>query len=69
MYNRPVEHLCPNSILVDEQFRFRKNLTTKNATYNLINGILRALSEKLIVGEYSVTKPRLFIVVHMTFYS
>jgi len=50
MYNRPVEHLCHYSILVDEQFGFRKNLTTKKATYDLINGILCALSAKLIVG-------------------
>jgi hypothetical protein len=47
---RPVEHLCSNSIVVDEQFGFRKNLTTKKATYDLINGILCALSEKLFVG-------------------
>jgi hypothetical protein len=36
--------------LADEQFRFRTDLTTQKATYNLINGILCALSEKLIVG-------------------
>jgi hypothetical protein len=50
MYNRPVEHLCSNSILVDEQFWFRKYLTTKKATYDLINGILCTLNEKLIAG-------------------
>jgi len=35
----------------------------------LINGILCDLREKLIVGEYSVTTLRLFIVVLMIFYS
>lgn len=36
--------------MVDEQFGFRNNLTTKKATYDLINGILCAVSEKLFVG-------------------
>jgi len=36
MYNRPVAHLCCNSILVEEQFGLRKNLTIKKATYDLM---------------------------------
>jgi len=66
MYNRPVEHLCRNSSLIDEQFGFRKNLTTKKAIYDFINGILCALSEKLIVGGVFCD---LVLEVLMIFYS
>jgi hypothetical protein len=36
MYNITLRHLNDN-ILVEEQFGFRKNITTKTATYELIN--------------------------------
>jgi hypothetical protein len=39
-----------NSILVKEQFGFRKDLTTEKATYGLINDILSALNDKLFMG-------------------
>jgi hypothetical protein len=50
MYNRLLEHLSSNSILVKEQFGFRKNLATEEATYELSNEIISALNNKLIVG-------------------
>jgi hypothetical protein len=37
MYNRLLGHLNNNNLLVQEQFGFTKNLTTGNATYELIN--------------------------------
>jgi hypothetical protein len=50
IYNRLLEHLNSNNILFKEQFGFRKDLTTKKATYELINDILSALNDKIIVG-------------------
>jgi hypothetical protein len=38
-------------VLVEEHCRFRKNLTTGEATYELIIGVLSAVIDKLIVGE------------------
>jgi hypothetical protein len=50
MYNRLLEHLNNNNILVKEQFGFRKNLTTEKATYESSNEIISALNNKLLVG-------------------
>jgi hypothetical protein len=50
MYNRILRHLNINSILVGDQFGFRKNLSTKKATYELTNVILSALNNKLNVA-------------------
>jgi hypothetical protein len=44
IFNRLLEHLNCNNILVKEQFGFRKDLTTEKATYELINDILSALN-------------------------
>jgi hypothetical protein len=50
MYNPPLGHLNYNNILVEEQFGFRKNLTTVKATHELINEFVSALNDTLIVG-------------------
>jgi hypothetical protein len=50
IYKKLLGHLNDSNILVEEQFGFRKNLTTKKATYELNNEIVNALSNKLIVG-------------------
>jgi hypothetical protein len=50
MYNRVLKHLNSNSILDEEHYRFRKNLITEEATYELINELLSAVIDKLIVG-------------------
>jgi hypothetical protein len=50
MYNRVLRHLNNNNILVEEHCRFRKNLTTEEATYELINELLSAVIDRLIVG-------------------
>jgi Reverse transcriptase (RNA-dependent DNA polymerase). len=49
MYNILCGHLYSNNILVEEQFGFKKNLTTEKATYELINEIVSALNNKLIL--------------------
>jgi hypothetical protein len=43
-------HINSNNILAQEQYSFRTNSSTKLAIYNLINDILTALDNKLIVG-------------------
>ena len=40
-----------NNILVEEQFGFRRKLKTEKAIYELINEIVSAYNDKLIVGR------------------
>jgi hypothetical protein len=40
---------CNNNILTKEQFGFRHALSTDNASYHLIDNILKALNNKLLV--------------------
>jgi hypothetical protein len=51
MYNKLLGHSNDSNILVEEQSGFRKNLTTEKATYELNNGTVSVLSNKLIVGQ------------------
>ena len=51
MYNKLLGHLNESNILIEEQFGFRKNLTTEKATYEFNNEIVSALANKLIVGR------------------
>jgi hypothetical protein len=44
------QHLIDNNVLVNEQFGFRANSCTDKATYKLLNEILSALNNKLMVG-------------------
>jgi hypothetical protein len=50
MYNKLLQHLNNNKILVDEQFGFRTNSTTDRAIYKLTNEILKALYNKSVIG-------------------
>jgi hypothetical protein len=50
MYNKRLEHLNNNNILVKEQFGFRKNLTTEKANFELTNEIVSALNNRSVVG-------------------
>jgi len=43
-------HVVLNQILANEQYRFRSNLSTDNASYTLIYEILSAMNNKHIVG-------------------
>jgi len=49
MFNRLLSHLYKNNILAKEQFGFRPRASTEQAAY-MINGILKALKDKLMVG-------------------
>jgi hypothetical protein len=50
MYNKLLQHLNNNKILVDEQFGFRTNSATDRAIYKLTNEILKALNNKSKIG-------------------
>jgi hypothetical protein len=54
IYKRLIDHLT-NNILTKSKFGFKKNTSTTNATYKLINGILKALNNKRNVADYSLT--------------
>jgi uncharacterized protein YutD len=50
MFNRLCNHVNNYNILAHEQYGFRKNMSTENASYNLINNVLDALNNKFTVG-------------------
>jgi hypothetical protein len=50
IYNRLLEYLNSNNTLVKEQIRFRKELTSEKASYELRNDILSTFNDELIVG-------------------
>jgi hypothetical protein len=47
-----------NNILVNEQYGFRTNTSTEQASYMLINGILTAMNKNLVVGGIFVTSKK-----------
>jgi hypothetical protein len=49
IFNKLYHHVNHNNILVHEKFRFRKGSSTDLASYKLINNILSALNNKLLV--------------------
>ena len=49
IYKRLISHLTENNLLANEQFGFRKNVTTM-ATYALLNNIQSSLDKKWFVG-------------------
>jgi hypothetical protein len=50
IYDRLLNHIQTNNILRTEQFGFRVSLSTEKASYKLIDDILNALNNKLMVG-------------------
>ena len=49
-FNRLIHHINNNHIVVNEEFEFRKGSSTALASCNLINNLLSALNNKLLVG-------------------
>ena len=47
IYSRLYKQLCANNVLVKEQYGFRINSSTKAASYNVINEILKAINNRL----------------------
>jgi hypothetical protein len=52
MYIQLQEHLNKQSILVEDQFGFRTDSTTKKGIYNLINEVLNAINNKFVTGVF-----------------
>jgi hypothetical protein len=50
MYDRLLKHIETNNILAVEQFGFRTSSSTEKASYKLIDDILNALNNRLMVG-------------------
>jgi hypothetical protein len=50
MQTRLLKHLTDHNILSKEQYGFRTKLKTDNATYQLPDEILNALSNSLLIG-------------------
>jgi hypothetical protein len=50
IYVRLHQHIKSNNILVNEKYGFRSNSSTKKASYKLIDEILNALNNKILVG-------------------
>ena len=50
IYNRPFDHFHSNAILNKHQYGFQSEMSTENASYILLNEILRTLNNKQIVG-------------------
>jgi hypothetical protein len=50
MQTRLLKHLTDHNILVQEQYGFRTNLKTDDATCHLTNEILNALNNSSLVG-------------------
>jgi len=50
IYTRLYHHVISNNILAKEQYGFRNNFSIDVASCNLINNILKALSNKMWVG-------------------
>ena len=50
MFNRLVSHLDINKVFAKEQFGFGPQFSTDQAAYIMINGMLTALNDKLMVG-------------------
>ena len=50
IYDRLLKHIEMNNILAVEQFGFRTSSSTEKASYKLIDDILNAFSNRLIVG-------------------
>jgi hypothetical protein len=47
MHSRLTQYLQVNNILVQEQFGFRKNLSTDHATFSFTTGVLQDWNDKL----------------------
>jgi exoribonuclease II len=50
IYARFLDHINTNCILVNEQYGFRSQYATEQATFSLINNILTAMNNNLKIG-------------------
>jgi hypothetical protein len=50
IYTRLHTHLVDNNILTPQQFAFRAVCSTDQATFSLVNSILEAMNQNLMIG-------------------
>jgi hypothetical protein len=60
IYARLHTNLVDNNILTPQQFGFRAHCSTDQATFSLVNSILKAMNQNLMIG-------RIFRELHMAF--
>jgi len=58
MYTRLHAHIDENNILVNERYGFRLHTSTEQASFMLLNGILTAMSNNLVVGGIFVNSKK-----------
>jgi hypothetical protein len=68
IYERLLQHININNILVEEQFVFRPATSTDKASYRLINEILNAMNERNMVGGIICDLQKALIVSTITSY-
>jgi hypothetical protein len=62
MYSRLRHYLQINNIQVPAQFGFRKGVSSENAAFNLINSVLKSITQKRMSVEYSTIQQKLLTV-------
>jgi hypothetical protein len=50
MHSRLCKHLHPNSVLVTEQFGFRKGISTVDTAFKLTVSVFKSINQKMNVG-------------------
>jgi hypothetical protein len=69
MQTRLLKHLTDHNVLSKEQYGFRTQLKTDNATYQLTNEILNALNNNLLIGSiFCDTEKAFYCVLHYIFF-
>jgi aspartate carbamoyltransferase catalytic subunit len=58
MYKKLSHHIHTNSILVSENFGFRKETSFESATFKLTDSVLKFLNQKIRDGEIFCDTPK-----------
>jgi Notch-like protein len=66
IYGRLLKHVTNHNILVEEQFGFTTSSSTDKASYKLIDKILNALNNRMMVGGIFCDLQKAFIVLIIT---
>ena len=61
VHNRLSQHLHTNSVLVTEQYIFRKGISTEVAAFRLTGSVFKSINQECILEEFSVIWQRLLI--------
>jgi predicted CoA-binding protein len=64
MHNRLSHYLQTNNILVQEHSCFRKGISTENAAFKLTDSVLKSVTNRCMLLEYSMIWQKLLTVNH-----